>query len=176
MRHRAINLTCQRAVSAHYGNDIMVGFHLLTEINIFTESPSYFLKMLVIFSSMPFYSEYVHLPHEGDLTPSKILENSKFYPFFKDVLGAIDSTHINCCPSAVEREASRNRYGLLSQNCLAICDFNMQFWYIFSGWDGSMADSTMFQDARITDLPIPKNKYYLADAGFPTCNTLLIPY
>ena len=39
-----------------------------------------------------------------------------------------------------------------------------------------MADFTMFQDARITDLPIPKNKYYLAGASFPTCDALLIPY
>jgi hypothetical protein len=52
----------------------------------------------------------------------------------------------------------------------------MKFLYIFSGWDGSAADATMFYDARVTDLPIIQGKYYLADAGFPTCDTLLIPY
>ena len=51
----------------------------------------------------------------------------------------------------------------------------MVFYYVFSGWDGSTADVTMFQDARITDLPIPPGRYYLADAGFPTCSALLIP-
>jgi len=50
----------------------------------------------------------------------------------------------------------------------------MNFYYIFSGWDGSVADSTMFYDARITDLEIPVCKYYLADAGFLICNALLI--
>ena len=52
----------------------------------------------------------------------------------------------------------------------------MVFRYIFSGWEGSAADSTMFQDARVTDFPVPKDKFYLADAGFPTCDSLLIPY
>jgi hypothetical protein len=52
----------------------------------------------------------------------------------------------------------------------------MKFLYIFSGWDGSASNSTMFQDARVTDLPILVGKYYLADAGFPICETLLIPY
>ena len=31
----------------------------------------------------------------------------------------------------------------------------------------------MFYDARMTDLHIPADKYYLADAGFPICDALL---
>ena len=50
------------------------------------------------------------------------------------------------------------------------------FRYIFSGWDGSASDSTMYHDARLTDLAIPAGKYFLADAGFPICEGLLIPY
>ena len=64
----------------------------------------------------------------------------------------------------------------MTQNCLAICGFDMKFLYMFSGWDGSASDSTMFHDARFTDLPVLLGKYYLADAGFPICETLLIPY
>ena len=45
----------------------------------------------------------------------------------------------------------------------------MILYYIFSGWEGSASDSTMFYDACIMDLPIPAGKYYLADAGFPVC-------
>jgi hypothetical protein len=52
----------------------------------------------------------------------------------------------------------------------------MKFIYIFSGWDGSTADTTMFHDARLTDLPVLRGKYFLADAGFQICNALLIPY
>ena len=52
----------------------------------------------------------------------------------------------------------------------------MTFYYVFSGWEGSAADSTMFHDACVTDLPVPAGKYYLADAGFPTTTSLLIPF
>src|SRR5712675_575528 len=50
------------------------------------------------------------------------------------------------------------------------------FTTFFSGWEGSAADQTMFQDARVTDLFIPLGRYYLADAGFPSCSALLIPF
>lgn len=50
------------------------------------------------------------------------------------------------------------------------------FKYIFSGWNGSASDSTMYHDARRSDLTILVGKYFLADAGFPICDGLLIPY
>jgi len=132
--------------------------------------------MLHFFSLPPFYNDYVQLPHEDAPVPHEIQSNPKFYPFKKNALGAIDGTHINCCPSTADREAARDRKGNLTQNCLAICGFDMTFYYVFSGWEGSVADSTMFHDARMTDLPIPAGKYYLADAGFPTTTSLLIPF
>ena len=88
----------------------------------------------------------------------------------------MDGTHINSIATEADRQAARSRKGTVTQNCLAICSFDMKFMYIFSGWDGSASDSTMFQDARITDLPILAGQYYLADAGFPICDTLIIPY
>jgi hypothetical protein len=133
----------------------------------------YFVKMLVFFSSPPFYNQYVHLPPIGAPTPPEILNNLKLYPFFKDALGAIDGTHINCSAMAAMWQAAHDRKGGVTQNCLAICGFNMTFYYIFSGWEGSAADSTMFYDARITDLHIPLGKFYLADAGFLICDALL---
>ena len=177
MHYRFINPTCLQEVPAHDRYNISVSLYLLiSQQRILTKLCSYFFKMLVIFSSMPFYTDHIYLPHKGDPTPSKIYENSKFYPFFKDTLGAIDGMHINCCPPAADHKASCDYKGHLTQNCLAICDFNMTFCYVFSGWDGSAPDSTMFYDARVTDLPVPRGKYYLADAGFSTCDALLIPY
>ena len=43
-------------------------------------------------------------------------------------------------------------------------------------YNGSASDSTMFHDARFTNLPVLLGKYYLVDTGFPICETLLIPY
>ena len=132
--------------------------------------------MLFFFSSPPFYNNNVRLPSVNQPTHSHITDNPKFYPFFKDCMGAMDGTHLACNPSAAERQANRDRKGEVTQNCLAVCDFDMKFLYMFPGWDGSTSDSTMFHDARVTDLPVPSGKYYLADAGFPTSNSLLLPY
>jgi len=135
----------------------------------------YFLKMLSFFSSPPFYNKYVQLPHADTPIPPEIWNNPEFYPFFRDALGAIDGTHINCCPSAADQHATRDRKGGITQNCLVICGFDMVFYYVFSGWEGSALDATIFHDACMTDLPVPPGQYYLADAGFPTCALLLIP-
>lgn len=132
--------------------------------------------MLLFFSSPPFYTDLVHLPRADDPIPSEIANNPKFYPFFKDAVGAIDGTHINCTPTAEQRQAARDYKGTLTTNCLAACTFDLQFLYIISGWEGSATDSLMFHDARITDLPVLQGKYYLADAGFPNTLALVIPY
>lgn len=61
-------------------------------------------------------------------------------------------------------------------NLLACCSFDLRFQYILSGWDGSAADATMYNEARLSDLLIPPGKYYLADARFGICDSLLVPY
>ncbi|KAL0424427.1 UNVERIFIED_CONTAM: hypothetical protein Sradi_0977500, partial [Sesamum radiatum] len=35
----------------------------------------------------------------------------------------------------------RSRKGRLAQNVLAICDFDMNFTYVYAGWEGSAADA-----------------------------------
>jgi hypothetical protein len=132
--------------------------------------------MLDAFSTPGIYTKYVHLPHANEPTPAKISNDPKYMPFFKDAIGAIDGTHIACTPSAAEREATRNRKGFTSQNCLVCCNFDLDFTYVLSGWEGSMADASIYHDARLTELTIPNDKYYLGDAGFPNCPELLVPY
>jgi DDE superfamily endonuclease len=136
----------------------------------------YFRQILFTLSSAPFYTRYVFLPSDITPIPDEIRNNSKFYPFFAGALGAIDGTHIRCCPSVPERQSARNRKGGVSQNCLACCSFDLRFQYILSGWDGSAADASVYNDARQSDLPIADNKFYLADAGFGACDGLLVPY
>ena len=132
--------------------------------------------MLVYFSSPPFYTDNVHLPHDHSPVPPEIQKNHKFFPFFEDALGTRDGTHINCSPTAADWQVAHDWKGTVTQNCLTICGFNMKFIYVFSSWDGTVSDSTMFHDVHFTDLPMLPGKYYLADAGFPICKTLLIPY
>jgi DDE superfamily endonuclease len=118
----------------------------------------------------------VQLPDATSPTPLEIQQSSKFHPFFDGTLGAIDGTHILCHSSAAERDVTRNRKGVLTQNCLAACSFDLCFTYFLSGWEGSTANSTLFNEARWTDFYIPEGRYYLADASFASSDALLVPY
>ena len=137
---------------------------------------SYFRHMLTIFSSSPFYTNYVCLPTADDTVPHNILQNPKFWPYFKGALGALDGSHIHCSPPAHERSSYRNRKGFVSQNCLFGCSFGLQFVFTYTGWEGSAMDALVYENALSNGLEIPEGKYYLADAGFPSCDQLLIPY
>ena len=124
----------------------------------------------------PFYTKHVRLPGKDDPVSTQIRNNPKFWPYFKNALGALDGSHIHSAPPASERAFYRNRKGFVSQNCLFGCSFDLQFVYALTGWEGSAGDARVYDDARSRDLDIPDGKYYLADAGFPACQQLIIPY
>ena len=52
----------------------------------------------------------------------------------------------------------------------------MKFTYVLSGWEGSAANATVYHDTCVHELAIPPSKYYLADARFPSCPELLVPF
>jgi hypothetical protein len=79
-------------------------------------------------------------------------------------------------PSSEERESSRNCKGGITQNILACCSFDLRFQYFLSGADGTSSNATLFIDARTSDLRVPLGRYYLANAGFAACDSLIIPY
>lgn len=70
----------------------------------------------------------------------------KLFHLPQDCIGAIDGTHI---PAMVSGDASsyRNRHGIISQNVLAACNFDLEFIYVLSGWEGSAHDSRVLNDA-----------------------------
>jgi DDE superfamily endonuclease len=104
-------------------------------------------------------------------------EDPRYYPYFKDCIGAIDGTHIPISPPDNERILWRNRKGFLSQNVLAACDFDMRFIMALCGWEGSVSDSTLwFEARRLGVLPIPAGKYFLGDTRFANCDNCLTPY
>jgi hypothetical protein len=53
---------------------------------------------------------------------------------------------------------------------------NMEFLYVLPGWEGSAADSRVFEKARTEDFRIPDGRYYLADAGYGNSDVLLVPF
>jgi DDE superfamily endonuclease len=132
--------------------------------------------VLVTLAMPPFYMTFVKLPDANSPPPDYIQSSPKFSPFFDAALGTIDGTQFNCSLSAEERSASRNCKGILTQNYLAVCSFDLHFTYMLSGWEGSTADSTLFHDVCEVDLFVPPGRYYLADTSFASCNALLVPY
>ncbi|KAH6805371.1 hypothetical protein C2S51_030202 [Perilla frutescens var. frutescens] len=90
---------------------------------------------------------------------AKIQESTRFMPFFKDCIGAIDGTHIPTMVLGREVSSFRNRHGMQSQNVLAACNFDLQFIYVLSGWEGSAHDSKLLSDAlsRRNGLQVPQD-------------------
>jgi hypothetical protein len=72
-----------------------------------------------------------------------IFSNPKFYVYFKDYIGAIDRTKILVSLPAAERIVFRDSYSNLSQNILAVCDFDMRFTDVLVSWEGSILDSVL---------------------------------
>ena len=62
------------------------------------------------------------------------------------------------------------------QNVLAACSMNMEFLYILPGWEGSAANSRVFESAQSSDFIIPEGHYYLADTSYANSDLLLVPY
>ncbi|XLR43491.1 hypothetical protein S83_028151 [Arachis hypogaea] len=114
----------------------------------------------------------------GEEVPYEILNNSRFYPFFKDCIGAINGTHSRVKVPRVDAPRFRGRKDHPTQNVLAACGFDMKFTYVLSGWEGTASDSRILKDALNREYPlrIPEGKFYLGDAGFMLKPGILTPY
>ncbi|XP_058086495.1 protein ALP1-like [Magnolia sinica] len=115
----------------------------------------------------------------GTETPLEIQANLNWSAYFQDCLGAIDGTHIPAHVLAVDQASFRNRKGVLSQNVLAACSFDMKFTYVLAGWEGSASDARVLHNAmtRSDDpLIVPNGKYYVVDAGYAHSPGFMAPY
>ncbi|KAL8541930.1 hypothetical protein ACS0TY_002978 [Phlomoides rotata] len=76
---------------------------------------------------------------------------------FQGFLGALDGTYIDVHVPITEKGRYRNRKGQVSVNVLGVCDKNMRFVYVLTGWEGSAADSRVLRNAinRENGLKVP---------------------
>ncbi|XP_059656218.1 uncharacterized protein LOC132303127 isoform X2 [Cornus florida] len=113
-------------------------------------------------------------------TPPEIVTSNRFYPYFKDCIGVIDGMHVPAHVPAKDQSRFRNKKGVLSQNVLAACTLDLQFIFIYPGWEGSAADSRVLRavlDDPDQNFPqIPQGKYYLVDAGYSNMEGFIAPY
>lgn len=139
-----------------------------------TISDSFYYTIAVLLS---LYKEVVQEP-DYKAVPVRIASNSKFFLYFQDCVGILDSSYIKAYITG-ESKLFRNRKGDLSQNVLAVVDFNILFTYILARQEGSVADVTILGYTRDIDsfrANLPIGKYYLADASYVSSDITLILY
>ncbi|XP_052110110.1 uncharacterized protein LOC127741499 [Arachis duranensis] len=66
--------------------------------------------------------EFLQQPSETTI-PSEILRSNRFYPYFKDCIGAIDGTHVRVKVPIADQPRFRGRKEWPTQNVLAACKF-----------------------------------------------------
>ncbi|XP_027169511.1 uncharacterized protein LOC113769245 [Coffea eugenioides] len=59
----------------------------------------------------------------GEQVPSEILNSARFYPYYKDCVGAIGGTHVRVKVSSIDAAKYRGRKEHLTQNVLAACKY-----------------------------------------------------
>lgn len=122
--------------------------------------------------------EFLQLPPVS--TPLQILESNRFYPYFEDCIGVIDGMRIPAHVPAKDQSRFRNRKGILTQNVLAACTFDLQFIFVYPGWEGSATASRVLRavldDPDQNFPPIPQGKYYLVDTGYVNMDGFVAPF
>ncbi|GJT00845.1 RNA-directed DNA polymerase, eukaryota [Tanacetum coccineum] len=102
----------------------------------------------------------------GEVQP-EIRADSRWYPFFKNCIGAIDGTHVSAWAPTSKQKSFRGRKAVLvTQNVMAICSHDMMFTFVYPCWEGTANDSRVFYDAIIR----PENN------GYPNLKGFLAPY
>ncbi|XP_073315818.1 uncharacterized protein [Primulina huaijiensis] len=136
--------------------------------------------------------DYVFDYDSGEFVQSDKQESSHQLSFFEDsalplspqprssedCIGAIDGTHIPAIMFRHDTNSYRNRHGTISQNVLTACNFDLEFIYVLSGWEGSVHDSNILADAlsRNNGLKVPQGKFFLVDCGYANRRQFLSPF
>ncbi|KAL4365270.1 hypothetical protein AHAS_Ahas07G0089300 [Arachis hypogaea] len=71
-------------------------------------------------------------------------------------IGAIDGIYDLEWAPASKQTAFRERKILITQNILAVCDLDMLYTFIYSGWEGTTNDSRVFLEALTPENNFPK--------------------
>ena len=79
-------------------------------------------------------------------TPYQIRNYERYYPYFKDCVGAIDGTHVKIIVPTEQQIPYTCRKGYTTTNVMAACDFNLCFTFVLAGWEGSAHDTRIFMD------------------------------
>jgi hypothetical protein len=76
--------------------------------------------------------------------PSKIRNDDRYCPYFKDCIEAIDGTHVPVKISPSKQIPYIGRKGTSTQNVITVCNFHICFTFIWTGWEGTVHDTRIF--------------------------------
>ncbi|PKA58315.1 hypothetical protein AXF42_Ash013040 [Apostasia shenzhenica] len=104
--------------------------------------------------------DFVVLPDSTTPCHPHIRNNSHFYSYFKDILGAIDGTHVPAIVPVHKQNRYRNRKDFIFQNIIVAVSFDRQFVYVTTGWEGSAADMRVLKWATEQGgFSVPQSKF-----------------
>jgi len=113
---------------------------------------------------------------------AKIVNGFKMKRGIEGVVGAIDGSHIPIsCPKENPVDYI-NRKGYHSVVLQAVCDVDLRFTDVYTGWPGSVHDSRIFRNSSLgqtlsenADHLCPGGSFLLGDAGYPLTCHLITP-
>ena len=76
-----------------------------------------------------------------------VYEYYKCFCGMQNCVGAIDGTHVRACIPSANQIPFIGRKGVPTQNVMAACSFDMQFMFVWAGWEGSAHDTRIFLEA-----------------------------
>ena len=129
----------------------------------------------VLQSILRLYNEEVSIPSDNQIA-MEISSKPTLNPHFKDCVGAIDGSHISVRVPGDQQEIFRNRKGGTSWNVLMACGFDLTFYYVLVGWEGSAHDTTVLKDAYERGFKTPPGRYWLGDAGYSNSDEVMVPF
>ncbi|CAC5404755.1 unnamed protein product [Mytilus coruscus] len=97
------------------------------------------------------------------------------------VVGAIDGTHIAIPGPNQHHENNINRKGFHSTVAQVVCDHEMKFMSVNTGWPGSVHDARVFRNSKIgkriiNKTILPDEFHLVGDAAYPLSQNLMTPF
>ncbi|XP_067670188.1 putative nuclease HARBI1 [Haliotis asinina] len=123
---------------------------------------------------VPLAHRFIKMPADTDTC------KSMFYKIagFPNVLGCVDGTFIRITAPSKDEGDYVNRKGFHSLNVQMICDAQFRVTNCVAKWPGSVHDSRIFRDSKIS-LAFENGTYkglLLGDSGYPCKSYLMTPY
>uniref|UniRef100_A0ABM0GNC9 Putative nuclease HARBI1 n=1 Tax=Saccoglossus kowalevskii TaxID=10224 RepID=A0ABM0GNC9_SACKO len=141
------------------------------------KSSLHYVVMTVCQALVAKQSDYICWPKGIEV--QQICESFRQKTGFPGVIGAVDGTHIYIPGPSHHRNSYINRKGFPSIQLQAVCDSNLRFTDVYTGWPGSVNDARVFKNSPVRNVlhnELPPNLHLLGDSAYALSTYVLTPY